>query len=1182
MLTKRTADRHAVVDKVAFKYVMWSWKLNDTTIEGAADPQYSPVKFKTDDELTCAITVADTETAGNTAVSTPATLTNKPPVVAMASIDPPKPYTNTAVTCSASGVSDPEGDQITITYRWLINSTESEETDAILPPSAFIKGDELRCVVTPHDEESEGVAVTSQAVKVLNTAPEIASVSISPDAPTEESTLSCTVLGTKDLDGDKVTITYQWIVNDQQVQGAVEDTLNGAHFDKGDQIRCAATPEDTETKGVTMTSGNKASAVNTAPLVGGVTLTPAEGGRQHMFTCAVDDLIDPDPADALTLWPLNDDPMDTGAPTFTYRWLLNDQPIDGVMTDTFTPSEHGPITQFGPDDLLRCGVIPFDGQQHGPEMLSSTAMIINNPPSITGATLSPEDAFESSILTCTAQGFSDINGDTASYTYAWNVAGGWLEESGETINGASFSKADLVFCTVTPGDGVDSGDAKTSNIIKIKNTAPVVDSVTLSPDSGGGGTIFTCSEGQHSDADDDDLLFFYSWWLNGELIDSATETEFTPEAFTTGDLLTCAVVPFDLETKGELTYSAVATLQNLAPSVATVTISPQKIYNDTEDVTCAATGVEDPDGDTVTLTYQWLINGFEAGVQATLSSDDFSKHDKLLCVVTPKDKANTGAAVSSAQVTVLNTPPTQPVVAITPSTPKSSDETLTCLLVKEASDSDDDTLEYTYEWFMEGESESVATDPTVATELFDSCATITCTVTATDGEAVVKANAEPVILDGSFGLSFDGQDDVVTIPNSSSFDLGAGPATMELWLKATTLAPMTVLHKQDSGGDRFTLSLDADGAVIFQMTNGGVTKTATASAAVQAGQFHHIAVVVAGSVMKLYIDGSFSAVSIAGTSLSVNGPLYLSGTPAGAQMFEGVLDEVKISTGELYIDDFTPAPVLTTAADTMMLLHCEGINAGVTDDASGEGNAGTVNGAVLTPGMCGGAQDLPPSAPEVEIQPTNPTADNDLTCVITTPGVDPEGGSVTHQYYWRLNGYLLSGLTGDDTVPANLTKAGQSWQCEVIANDGTHDSPLGKAKVTIPDDTPEISGTYSISPYVVYYCAESIFGGYGVSLNYGSMTFDDNGTTLTVTSPKLNNTCWLTSPSPAGKGFAASCFIETPLGGCSEYYYLDGTFNDDFTQWTGTLEAHYVDLSGWDMFCSDCTQKTWQLTGTKQ
>ena len=29
VLTKREVDRHAMVDKVAFKYMMWSWKLDD-------------------------------------------------------------------------------------------------------------------------------------------------------------------------------------------------------------------------------------------------------------------------------------------------------------------------------------------------------------------------------------------------------------------------------------------------------------------------------------------------------------------------------------------------------------------------------------------------------------------------------------------------------------------------------------------------------------------------------------------------------------------------------------------------------------------------------------------------------------------------------------------------------------------------------------------------------------------------------------------------------------------------------------------------------------------------------------------------------------------------------------------------------------------------------------------------
>jgi hypothetical protein len=41
VLTKRTANRHAVVDKVAFKYVMLSWKLDDTKRRGLNTRQWS-------------------------------------------------------------------------------------------------------------------------------------------------------------------------------------------------------------------------------------------------------------------------------------------------------------------------------------------------------------------------------------------------------------------------------------------------------------------------------------------------------------------------------------------------------------------------------------------------------------------------------------------------------------------------------------------------------------------------------------------------------------------------------------------------------------------------------------------------------------------------------------------------------------------------------------------------------------------------------------------------------------------------------------------------------------------------------------------------------------------------------------------------------------------------------------
>jgi hypothetical protein len=41
LLTKREVDRHAIVDKVAFKYIMWSWKLDDLKLSGMNTRQWT-------------------------------------------------------------------------------------------------------------------------------------------------------------------------------------------------------------------------------------------------------------------------------------------------------------------------------------------------------------------------------------------------------------------------------------------------------------------------------------------------------------------------------------------------------------------------------------------------------------------------------------------------------------------------------------------------------------------------------------------------------------------------------------------------------------------------------------------------------------------------------------------------------------------------------------------------------------------------------------------------------------------------------------------------------------------------------------------------------------------------------------------------------------------------------------
>jgi hypothetical protein len=91
--------------------------------------------------------------------------------------------------------------------------------------------------------------------------------------------------------------------------------------------------------------------------------------------------------------------------------------------------------------------------------------------------------------------------------------------------------------------------------------------------------------------------------------------------------------------------------------------------------------------------------------------------------------------------------------------------------------------------------------------------------------------------------------------------------------------------------------------------------------------------------------------------------------------------------------------------------------------------------------------DLPPSAPEIEIEPAEPTENDDLTCAVKTQSVDPEGEAVTYHYVWDVDGQNPEIET--ETVSASETWPGQIWTCRAWASDGNNDSDYDEAAVEI-------------------------------------------------------------------------------------------------------------------------------------
>ena len=67
------------------------------------------------------------------------------------------------------------------------------------------------------------------------------------------------------------------------------------------------------------------------------------------------------------------------------------------------------------------------------------------------------------------------------YSYEWTINGTPQQEESNMLSG-SFTLGMVIACNATPNDGKEDGNV-TSDDVTIENAKPVVDSVTLSPET---------------------------------------------------------------------------------------------------------------------------------------------------------------------------------------------------------------------------------------------------------------------------------------------------------------------------------------------------------------------------------------------------------------------------------------------------------------------------------------------------------------------------------------------------------------------------------------------------------------------------------------------------------------------------------------------------------------------------
>ncbi len=459
-------------------------------------------------EHTLTVTVIDLGQLSASASVGVTVVANTAPPAPTVSISPANPGTADTLVASISSVSvDPDGDEVSYSWRWTVNGED-----------AGVSGDTVEASLTADDQDwAVYVAATdgdlsseeATATVFVNDGPDV-EVSISPEEPGAGDSLSCSWTAT-DPDGGSVSVDAAWLV-EGAVVGDGANNLSDA-FSKGEEVTCEVTA--TADSGDTVRSASVV-VVNTAPVVESVTLSPTSGvTKESTLTCSA------------TASDLDGDGF-----RFTYTWLINGAGV--------TDGETLGGVWFNRGDSVTCSAVADDDEDVSASVNADvTVTVENSPPTAPTVELSADEVSPGVELEClVVTAGSDADGDSLSYTFRWTADGETLSETGEVLETGSLVGAEVT-CAASASDGYDASAysaAATATVLGgLSGDYPADDAdLIISGTENGGGLskvdlvgdvdgdgVQEVLLGAPSASDDDGEIFLFSGAdLTGDLTDS--------------------------------------------------------------------------------------------------------------------------------------------------------------------------------------------------------------------------------------------------------------------------------------------------------------------------------------------------------------------------------------------------------------------------------------------------------------------------------------------------------------------------------------------------------------------------------------------------------------------------------------------------------------------------------------
>ena len=201
----------------------WSWSnLSSGAVLGSgANLTLDSALASPGDEIACTVVVSDGDLSVSDSSSV--TLDNRPPNQPVVAISPDPATSLNILQCLLNSAIDPDGDVVTASYEWYVNSVLSPAQTSATYGGSIASGDVVACSVVLSDgslSSTPGLA----SLTVINNPPVVDSLLLAPAPLRTADALTATVVAS-DADGDAVTLDYEWSVNGVVVQSGASNSL---------------------------------------------------------------------------------------------------------------------------------------------------------------------------------------------------------------------------------------------------------------------------------------------------------------------------------------------------------------------------------------------------------------------------------------------------------------------------------------------------------------------------------------------------------------------------------------------------------------------------------------------------------------------------------------------------------------------------------------------------------------------------------------------------------------------------------------------------------------------------------------------------------------------------------------------------------------------------------------------